>query len=156
MTGEGRSRILAVDDDADTADSFAMLLRLWGYDACACYDGPAAMQAAGAHLPQAVLLDVGMPGMDGFQVARLLRRRPELANIAIIGISGYTGEAYRRRAREAGFDHYLLKPVGPNDLGELLGRVTRPNAREDDNHADRDSASSAAGRTGRPVLSLRT
>jgi len=125
MFRESCLRILVVDNDVDTADSFATLLRLWGHDAEVCYHTPAAVEKARSYRPQVVLLDLGMPGMDGFQVATLLRGPPELANLVLIAITGYTSEAYRSHACEVGFDHYLLKPVDLDHLCELVGRVTR-------------------------------
>jgi CheY-like chemotaxis protein len=117
--------VLVVDNLADAADSLAILLRLWGYDAAVCYDGAAALEVAPTYRPQAVLLDVGMPGLDGFEVSRRLRGRPDCASIVIIGVSGYGDENSCSRARLAGFAHYLLKPVEPYLLQELLSRVTR-------------------------------
>ncbi len=121
MSRIGLLRILVVENLADAADSMAILLRLWGHDTKVCYDGTAALGAALTYLPDVVLLDIGMPDLDGFSVARLLRARPEFASTSLIAITGYGGEAYRSRAQEAGFDHYLLKPVGLDHLQELLG-----------------------------------
>jgi len=118
-----RPRILVVDDLADAADSLALLLGLWGYAAEVCYDGVTALETARTSRPRGVLLDVAMPGMDGFQVAQRLRAQPEFAATVIIGISGYGDEAYRNRARLVGMEHYLLKPVDLDDLRALLGRV---------------------------------
>jgi DNA-binding response OmpR family regulator len=115
-------RVLAVDDDADTADSMVMLLEIWGYAAKACYCGAAALETALTYRPHVVLLDVGMAGMDGFEIARSLRDRPGFA-AAVIGISGYGDESNRRRAMACGFDDYLLKPVDPDCLLELLSGV---------------------------------
>jgi len=114
--------ILIVDDVADAADSYAMLLGLWGYVVKVCYDGASALTIARTYRPNIVLLDIGMPGMDGFRVAQLLREQPELADTTIIGSTGHMSEAYRMRAREAGFDHYLLKPVDLDQLEALLCR----------------------------------
>jgi CheY-like chemotaxis protein len=124
MSEERGPPILVVDDLADAADSMALLLRLWGHDAEACYDGPSALEAARACRPRVVLMDVGMPRMHGFEVATRLRERPELVGILIIGVSGYADLAHRRRALAAGFDHYLVKPVELDDLRALLARVT--------------------------------
>ena len=115
-----RQRILVVDNLNDAADSMAMLLRMWGYDAEASYGGAAALEAARARRPSVVLLDIGMPGMDGFQVAQHLRKEPALEETVVIGITGWSTETYRARAREFGFDHYLLKPVDLGELKELL------------------------------------
>ncbi len=121
MLRKSRPGILVVDDLVDAADSYAILLELWGYDTRVCYDGATALETARAFRPQAVLLDVAMPGMDGLQVARRLRGWPEFATTAIIGISGYCGATYRSQALQAGFDRYLAKPVDPDGLRDLLG-----------------------------------
>ncbi len=123
MVRENRPRILVVDDVADTANSLALVLRLWGYGAEACYSGSAALAAARTYQPQVVLLDIGMPGMDGFQVAQRLRAEPRVGHAVLIAITGHTNEACRIRARWAGFYRYLLKPVDPGHLRELLIRL---------------------------------
>jgi DNA-binding response OmpR family regulator len=123
MSRQRRPRVLVVDHLADAADSLAMLLRLWEYAPAVCYDGPAALETASVFRPSVVLLDVGMPGMDGCQVARRLRERPGSAHVVIIGVTGYGDEAHRNQARLAGVDHYLLKPTDPDRLRALLGRV---------------------------------
>ncbi len=124
MTEERGPPILVVDDVADAADSMARLLRLWGHEAEVCYDGPSALDAALLYRPHVVFLDVGMPSMHGYEVARRLRERPDLVGALIIGITGYADLAHRRRALEAGFDCYLVKPVDLDDLRALLARVT--------------------------------
>jgi two-component system, sensor histidine kinase len=128
MSDRSNPRVLVVDDSCDTADSLAELLTFWGYDAEACYDGAAALEVARLYLPNVVLLDVAMPGMDGFQVALGLRKVPGLANAMIIGISGYTSAAYRVRAGDAGFDLCLVKPVEIDSFRELIGRIASPAA----------------------------
>jgi CheY-like chemotaxis protein len=123
MSRTNCSRILVVDDIADAADSMAMLLGMWGYDAKVSYKGVAALATARTFRPEVVLLDIGMPRMDGFQVAQRLRELPGLRNMVIVAISGYADEANRNRARLIGFDHYLGKPVDLDDLRALLDRV---------------------------------
>jgi DNA-binding response OmpR family regulator len=123
MSGKNRPRVLVVDDVTDTADSLTILLRLWGYRAEARYDGSAALEAARIFQPQVVLLDLGMPRMDGFRVARLLCEQPATEHAVLIAITGYGNESYRILAQEIGFHHYLLKPVDPDDLLELLIQV---------------------------------
>jgi two-component system CheB/CheR fusion protein len=117
------TRVLVVDDYEDAADSLALLLGLWGYDSEVCYDGPSALETARAYRPQVALLDVAIPRMDGFEVARRLRSVPQLARTVLIAISGYGRESDISRARAVGFSYYLLKPVEPEDLRELMGRV---------------------------------
>jgi CheY-like chemotaxis protein len=116
----GQIHILVVDDCADAADSTVQLLSLWGYDARACYDGATALESARAHRPDAVLLDLAMPRMDGFRFAQMFRELPLCEAALIIAISGYTEAAYRARAWVMGIEHYLLKPADPMRLRELL------------------------------------
>jgi CheY-like chemotaxis protein len=119
-------RALVVDDVADAADILTMLLSMWGYNTKVCYGGVAALELARTHRPQVVLLDIGMPGTDGFKVARGLREMPGLEDTVLIGISGYTDEACRARALDSGFDHYLVKPEEPAHLKMLLSLCVRP------------------------------
>jgi len=123
MQNQSRPRIMVVDDLADYTDSCTLMLSLWGYDTQGCYDGAATLETARFFRPQVVLLDVGMPHLDGFQVGKRLRAQPEGVNTVIIGISGHSGADYRQRAQLAGFDYYLVKPVCPESLQKLLGRV---------------------------------
>jgi CheY-like chemotaxis protein len=118
-----RNHILVVDDLADTADSTVELLSLWGYDAIASYSGAAALDSACRHRPDAVLLDLGMPCMDGFQFTRLFRELPGCGSIPIIAVTGHYRQAYRSRASEAGISEYLLKPADPKCLEDLLART---------------------------------
>ena len=113
-------RILLVDDNPDVVDSLALFLRLAGYEVQTADNGADAMKAATALQPDVVLLDIGLPGMDGYEVARQLRQQPRMAKAQLIAMTGYGSEEDRRRAREAGFDFHLTKPVDPNDLKELL------------------------------------
>jgi CheY-like chemotaxis protein len=137
-------RILIVDDVANAADSLALLLEVWGYAAEVCYGGPAALETAHNYRPKVVLLDIEMPGMDGFQVAQHLREQPEFANTVLIGRSAYADEACRSRARLVGFDHYLVKPVDLDYLRALLDRAAPP----------RWSETPAAGWAGRRVFRI--
>src|SRR5579872_1337929 len=112
--------ILVVDDYLDAADSTVELLTIWGYDAIACYSGATGIEYARARRPDAVLLDLAMPNMDGFQFARLFQKMPECRSVPLIALSGLTSNAYRARAREVGISHYLLKPADPTCLKNLL------------------------------------
>jgi len=112
--------ILIVDDCTDTTDSLALLMRAWGFDVDVANQGPAALQLAGARCPDVVLLDLGMPGMDGYEVARQLRCLPGVQNALLIAISGYGGKARECASREAGFDLHLTKPADPRHLRHLL------------------------------------
>jgi signal transduction histidine kinase/ActR/RegA family two-component response regulator len=113
-------RILVVDDSKDAAQGVALLLRVWGYEVHVAYDPLAALDEAATLKPDVVLLDIGMPGMDGYEVARRLRRQPEARNMMLAAVTGYGEAEHRRRAEEAGFDYHLVKPVAPDDLRALL------------------------------------
>jgi len=115
-------RVLVVDDSVDAAESLAILLSLQGHDVRVAHDGPAALAAAAAFHPEVVLLDIGLPGLDGYQVASRLRRRRRTARALLVALTGYGGEEDQHLAREAGFDHHLTKPVDPKAIYELLAR----------------------------------
>jgi len=115
-------RILVVDDNADAAASLALLLKFSGHEVHVAHDGEAALRLTETLRPDAVLLDVGMPGMDGYEVARRLRLRPGTKDAVIIAVTGYGAEADRRRTRAAGFDHHLTKPIELESLADLITR----------------------------------
>ena len=115
-------RVLVVDDCPDMRSTLRILLRLWGHEVREAGDGPAALELADTFRPEAVLLNIGLPLLDGYEVARRLRRLPGLADVLLIAITGYGGDATRAACRSAGFDHYLLKPFDPADLERLLRR----------------------------------
>ncbi|HYD49581.1 MAG TPA: hybrid sensor histidine kinase/response regulator, partial [Terriglobales bacterium] len=117
---DGSKRILIVEDNADAAASMAMALRKSGYDIELVRDGAGALQRAASFHPRVILLDIGLPEMDGFEVARQLRRDPATAEALIIAVTGYGTERDRRRGREAGFDHHLVKPIDLNHLRDLI------------------------------------
>jgi CheY-like chemotaxis protein len=87
------------------------------------YDGPSALEAAAAELPDVMLVDVGMPGMDGYEVARRIRLDPRLGRVGLVALTGYGSEEHRRRAAEAGFDHHLVKPVEPDSLQRVVAEL---------------------------------
>ena len=116
------SKVLVVDDNMDTARGMARLLKLLGHEVRVAHDGPSALEEARSHRPDIVLLDIGLPGMDGYQVARSLRDEGFDQTI-IIAISGYGEEQARLRSREAGFDSHLVKPV---DFDSLVALIQRP------------------------------
>jgi CheY-like chemotaxis protein len=116
-----RRRILVVDDNLEAADSLGNLLkRLWGQEVRVSYDGSSALELAGEFRPEVFLLDIGMPGMDGYEVARRLRGRPEFQRTLIVAVTGWGQEEDRRRSREAGFDLHLVKPVEIEEFRRLL------------------------------------
>jgi CheY-like chemotaxis protein len=113
-------RILIVDDNRDAAETLADLAGLWGFEAQAVFDGATGLQVARDTRPGMILLDISMPGMSGFEVARSIRRLPGLEGVLLVALTGYGQEEDRRRTREAGFDHHLTKPVDPDVLRKLL------------------------------------
>jgi PAS domain S-box-containing protein len=117
-------RILVVDDNIDAADSLALLLQMMGHDTRVAYDGLAALEAARSYRPHMVLLDIGLPGMNGYEVARRLRAQPELQDMQLIAVTGWGQEEARQRADEAGFDHHLTKPIELTTLEKLLEKLT--------------------------------
>jgi CheY-like chemotaxis protein len=124
-TASGR-RVLVVDDDHDAADSLAMVLGLLGHRVGVAYGGAEAVEAAIEAIPDIAVLDLGMPGMDGCELARRLRARPQGEGVVLVALTGWVGEPYRRRAREAGFDHFLAKPASLEALVGVLERVVVP------------------------------
>jgi len=119
-TGTAKHRVLIVDDLKDSADSLARLLRLRGQEAATAYDGEEAIRAAEALRPDIVLLDIGMPKMNGFDVCRHIRQQPWGQDTLLIAVTGWGQEEDRRRTEAAGFDHHLVKPVDPAALMKLL------------------------------------
>jgi signal transduction histidine kinase/ActR/RegA family two-component response regulator len=113
-------RVLLVDDNVDSAESLALLLRLWGHEVVVAHDGPAALREAEALPPQVALLDISLPGMDGYELARRLRAQPGLKGVVLVAVTGWGQEDDRRRSHDAGFDHHLTKPVELSALQELL------------------------------------
>jgi CheY-like chemotaxis protein len=116
-------RILVVEDDPESLQMMGALLALWGYEPRLVPAGPAALDAVDQEMPDVVLLDLGLPGMDGFEVARRLRRRPGGDAVFIAAVTAYRGEEHQRQAREAGFDRYLMKPVDIDTLRQLLNQA---------------------------------
>lgn len=114
-------RVLVVDDNADSADSLAMLLTLAGHRVETALDGPGALAAAADFRPEVILLDIGLPGMDGYEVARRLWATEPRPRPLVVALTGYTQGEDRRRAREAGFDYFLVKPVDPVELERIIG-----------------------------------
>ena len=118
-----KHRILVVDDNRDAADSLGMLLRFLGADVTVVYDGQSALESLSIVRPSLLFLDIGMPGLDGYDVVRLVRKNPEFANVPLVALTGWGQEEDRRRAREAGFDHHLVKPVEIEALLKLLASL---------------------------------
>jgi CheY-like chemotaxis protein len=113
-------RILIIEDNKDSADSLQLLLELLGHEARVAYSGLEGVKAAVDWVPEAVISDIGLPGLDGYGVAAELRKTPATSRILLIGVSGYGQDEDRYRARAAGFDYYLVKPASPDELQRLL------------------------------------
>ncbi|HET7586875.1 MAG TPA: PAS domain-containing protein [Gammaproteobacteria bacterium] len=119
-TTRGQVKVLIVDDYVDAADSIAELLGLDGFETRVAYDGAAALGAAKEFLPTVALIDIGLPAMDGYEVARRMRQVTGLEKITLVAMTGYGQESDRRRAREAGFNEHLVKPLDPTIIGHLI------------------------------------
>jgi signal transduction histidine kinase/CheY-like chemotaxis protein len=120
-------RVLVVDDNADAADSLAALLEMTGHPTRTVHDSAAVLAAAEQFRPDVVLLDIGMPGMSGHEVAQLLRADPRFRDTMLIAVTGWGADADRERSRAAGFDHHLTKPV---DVDAVLALLKKPAATE--------------------------
>jgi two-component system CheB/CheR fusion protein len=118
--------VLVVDDNRDAAESLALLLQAVGHEVRTCHDGPSALEAAAEFGPDTVLLDIGLPGMDGYEVARRLRALPATERALLVALTGYGQEEDQRRARAAGCDHHLIKPADLEALSALLASAPAP------------------------------
>jgi signal transduction histidine kinase/CheY-like chemotaxis protein len=118
-------RVLVVDDNVSSADSLALILKLEGHEVQVAHDGTAALDALRRFRPEVVLMDIGLPGMDGYEVALELKRQPELRKgiVLLAAITGYAEAEAKRRSREVGFDHHLVKPVDPEVVLALLASL---------------------------------
>jgi len=115
-----KRRVLVVDDNHDSADMMAALLNAWGHDVRTEYDGHSAIAAASQFRPEVVLLDIGLPGMNGYDVAMQLRNSAQLQSPVLVAVTGYGQDDDRQRVHEAGFDHHLIKPVDPAALEKII------------------------------------
>jgi CheY-like chemotaxis protein len=113
-------RVLIVDDNVDAATTLAMMFGVWKHDVQVVHDGQSALEAAERYQPDIVLLDIGLPGKNGYEVAQELRRRPAFDQTLLAAITGYGQEEDRRQSEAAGFDRHLVKPVEARFLRELL------------------------------------
>ena len=117
---QGQRRVLVVDDYQDLADSLTLMLRALGADARAVYDGESALRSVAEFRPDLILLDLGLPGLTGLDVARALSQVPDLPHTRLIALSGWSHDEARKKSLEAGFDDYLVKPVAIETLQRLL------------------------------------
>jgi CheY-like chemotaxis protein len=118
-----RLKLLVVDDNRDSAQSLGMMLELLGHEVQVEYDGPGALRTVDHFSPHAVFLDIGLPGMDGFDVCRRLRAGGRADDVVVIAQTGWGDPAQRARSQEAGFDHHLVKPVDVATLKSLLSDI---------------------------------
>jgi PAS domain S-box-containing protein len=121
--GGSRGKVLVADDNRDAATSLAAVLEMYGYAVLTAYSGPEALEAGARMRPQAVLLDIGMPGMSGYETARRIRLEAWGRRVALIAVTGWGQDDDKRKAQAVGFDHHLTKPVDPDDLDRLLSTV---------------------------------
>jgi PAS domain S-box-containing protein len=127
-----RRRVLIADDNIDAASSLSLMLQVMGNDVRVAHDGLEALAVAEAFHPDAILLDIGMPGLNGYEVCRKLRERGETSRALIIALTGWGQEDDRRRSRDFGFDQHLVKPVEPSTLAAALGREPVARTRKSD------------------------
>jgi CheY-like chemotaxis protein len=114
---------LVIDDNVDLARGMATLLKLLNHEVWMAHDGPSGLEAARGYRPEVVLLDIGLPGLNGFQVAEQLRREEFGKNVVLIAVTGYGQEEERQQARASGFDHFITKPV---DFATLTALMVAP------------------------------
>jgi signal transduction histidine kinase/DNA-binding response OmpR family regulator len=122
-------RVVVVDDNEDSAEGLAMLLRLEGHDVATAHDGLEAVSVTERFRPEVVLLDIGLPGISGYEAARRIRALPGGRRIRLVALTGWGQQEDRRKSAEAGFDLHLVKPVGPEELGEALRAARESMAR---------------------------
>jgi PAS domain S-box-containing protein len=118
-------RLLVVDDNVDAAESLRMVLTMGGNQVATAHTGDTALQTAKEYRPDAILMDIGLPGLNGYQVAERLRETPDLKGVVLIAITGYGQEDDRQRSKQAGFDYHMVKPVDPQQLQQLLTMLSK-------------------------------
>lgn len=116
-------RVLVIDDNKDQAESLRTLMEIWGYEVQAAYGGTAALTLAQEFHPQVILVDLAMPGLNGYDFARRLHKLPGMEGTLLLAVTGYTDAAHLKPISEAGFVDYLIKPVDPSVLQQLLSLV---------------------------------
>ncbi len=118
-------RVLVVDDNVDAAESLADLLRALGHDVRTAHDGPTGLEAATGFRPDVMLLDIGLPGLDGYEVAKRLRRQPLFKSLVLAAMTGYGQESDKDKSKSAGFDHHLVKPADFEKVRQILATVSK-------------------------------
>ena len=122
---QGVRRVLIVEDNVDAAETLQLLLRMSGYETRAAHNGAQALEIAREFHPGAVLLDIGLPGKDGYAVARELRALPDMQSTLLVALTGYGEDTDREQAKQAGFDTFQVKPLEPDKLDALLDEYFR-------------------------------
>ena len=117
-------RVLLVDDNADSSEPLSLLLQAKGHDTRVAVDGEEALELADEFRPNCVVLDLGLPGIDGYEVARRLRDRPYGESLILVALTGWAGKDVRRKAAQAGFDYHLVKPVNWEELEHIVTAVS--------------------------------
>jgi DNA-binding response OmpR family regulator len=120
MSAVRKRHILIVEDNRDLAKGMSILLKYAGFEVETVHDGWEALRVSRARPPDAVLLDIGLPGLDGFQVSEAMRKEPDLKTVLIVAVSAYDQAAFPGRSKQAGFDHQLVKPVSFQTISSLL------------------------------------
>ena len=123
MTVPSPLQVLVVDDDVDVAESVAAIIEGWGHRATTIYDGFEVLHNALRILPDVILLDLGLPGVNGYQAAALVRQERLLDHTRLVALTGWGSDAHKQASRHAGFDVYLTKPVSPEALMQVLAAV---------------------------------
>jgi CheY-like chemotaxis protein len=126
-----RLRVLVAEDNKTTAECWERLLASWGYEVLLAYDGITALQMGKDHLPDVALLDLGLPGLDGYRVAQRLRECPALVNTVLIAVTGHQWQNAHLRSEQYGFNHHLVKPVDSNCLHDLISTIQNPSVSND-------------------------
>ena len=119
-------RVLVVDDNADAAETIAMLLEISGHETKVAGSGPEALDIARTWQPEVVFLDIGLPGMDGYEVARRMRDQASTVGAMLVALTGWGSDDMKAESKEAGFDLHLVKPVGPEVVANAVARATKP------------------------------
>jgi CheY-like chemotaxis protein len=135
--------VLVVDDNRDSADTMMALLLAWGHEVRTIYDGQSVIFIVAEYRPDVVLLDIGLPNINGYELARQLRQSESSRHIVLVAVTGYGQDDDRRRVREAGFDHHLLKPLEPEALEKIIDSVPAPAASTSGAHSDKNVAEPA-------------
>jgi CheY-like chemotaxis protein len=130
VRSERALRVLVVEDNVDSAETLAELLEIWGHRVQIVHHGHSALAEVHTFEPDVVILDIGLPGIDGYEVARSIRAHDRLSQPMLVALTGYGQEEDRRRSLEIGFDVHLTKPVNPDQLQRLLAGVCRDEGRE--------------------------